>query len=183
MVAVQKRLYTAEAFEQIIQQPANQNRRLELVGGEIVEVVSNNYASMIAVWLAAKLIAFTEAQSLGRVTGADGGYQVAGERYIPDVGFITYPRQPEPCREAWNPLAPDLAVEVISLTDDERVLRIKVTNYLAAGTVVWVIDPEAQAIDIHTPGQPVQVLTADDTLNGGAILPGFTLAVRQIFER
>ncbi|MBZ0294623.1 MAG: Uma2 family endonuclease [Anaerolineae bacterium] len=182
-MAVQKRLYTAQAFEQFIQQPENQDRHLELVGGEIVEVVSNNYASMIAAYLAAYLVTFTEEYALGRVTGADGGYSVAGERYIPDVGFISRQRQPEPCRESWNSLAPDLAVEVISPTDDERVLRIKVTNYLAAGTVVWVVDPEAQAIDIHAPGQPVQVLTTDDTLDGGLLLPGFKLSVRQIFDR
>ncbi|MEJ5197516.1 MAG: SdrD B-like domain-containing protein, partial [Anaerolineae bacterium] len=48
------------------------------------------------------------------VTGADGGYRVGDERYIPDVAFVSQSRQPAPSRDAYNAIAPDLAVEVLS---------------------------------------------------------------------
>ena len=182
-MVVQKKLYTPEAFERITQLPENAERRFELVAGEIIEVVSSSYASMIAMYIGAKLLFFVDEQRLGRVTGADGGYVVGTERYIPDAALMTYQRQPEPSRQAYNPLAPDLAVEVMSPTDDERTLRIKLTNYLAAGTVVWVVLPDVQEVEIHAPGQPAQILSSADTLTGGDLLPGFTLAVADIFNR
>ncbi len=73
----------------------------------------------------------------GHITGADGGYIVKGERYIPDIGFISVERQPESSHDTYNPVHPDLAVEVVSPTDGERNLAIKIANYVAAGTVVW----------------------------------------------
>src|SRR5690606_23508365 len=106
-MVVQKKLYTPEAFERITQLPENAERRFELVAGEIIEVVSSSYASMIAMYIGAKLLFFVDEQRLGRVTGADGGYVVGTERYIPDAALMTYQRQPEPSRQAYNPLAPD----------------------------------------------------------------------------
>ena len=182
-MAVQRQLHTAAQFDHLLSLPENRERRLELVGGEVIEVVSNNYASLIALYIAARLLTFVEADRLGWVTGADGGYRVAGERYIPDAAYISRTRQPEPCREAYNPLAPDLALEVVSPTDEERTLRIKLTNYLAAGTTVWVVYPQEQEIEIHAPGQPVRILDRTGTLDGGAVLPGFSLAIQTIFDR
>ena len=182
-MVIEKRLYSAEMFDNYAQRPENTGRRLELVGGEIIEVVSNNYASMIAAAILLEIGLHVKRGRLGYVTGADGGYIVAGERYIPDVGFISRQRQPEPCHDTWNPQAPDLAVEVLSPTDEERTLRIKVSNYLAAGTVVWVVDPNARTIEIHTPGQPVQVLIESDTLTAEGLFPGFALKLAEVFEQ
>lgn len=180
-MGVSVRRYTVEEFEAFVLQPENADRRFEFVGGEIVEVVSNSYASETAANILAEIRMFIKGKNLGRITGADGGYVVAGERYIPDVAFISLARQSEPSREAYNAIAPDLAVEVISPSDALHTLRIKISNYLAAGTVVWVVDPEKQVVEVHAPGQPVQVLDADGTLDGGAVLPGFTLKVSEIF--
>lgn len=175
------RRYTVEEFEAFVLQPENSDKTFEYIGGEIVEVVSNSLASEIAANILIALGVFVKAHNLGRITGADGGYVVAGERYIPDVAFISLARQPESSRAAYTPIPPDLVVEVISPSDEFHTLRIKVSNYLAAGTVVWVVDPEKQVVEVHAPGQPVQVLDADGTLDGGAVLPGFTLAVSEIF--
>jgi hypothetical protein len=42
---------------------------------------------------------------------------------------------------------------------------------------------ERQEIDVFTPGQPKQTLGIDDMLDGEDALPGFSVAVRAIFER
>ena len=118
---------------------------------------------------------------MGRVTGADGGYIVGDERLIPDVGFVSYTRQPEDPHAAYNPIAPDLAVEVLSPSDSPYVTRLKIASYTHAGTTVWLIDPEQQTVEIYSPDVAPQTLDNSDTLNGGDILPGFTLPVKDIF--
>src|SRR5579859_4190624 len=126
-----------EEFERIAALPENAHKRLEFIGGEIVEVVSNTDASEIAIRIAARISFYVETHTLGRVTGADGGYKVSGENYIPDVGFISKARQPQRPHTSWNPLAPDLAVEVVSPTDRVQDIADKVANYLLAGTLLW----------------------------------------------
>jgi Uma2 family endonuclease len=72
-------------------------------------------------------------------------------------------------------------VEVLSPTDDRDALRIKVVNYLSAGTTVWLFDLEKQRVEIYRPAQPEQTLDIDDVLDGGPLLPGFSLPIRDCF--
>jgi Uma2 family endonuclease len=119
---------------------------------------------------------------LGHVTGVGGGFKLLRDRYAPRVAFVSKDRQPELPKQGYNPIAPDLAVEVVSPTDRERSLRIKIGNYHAAGTIVWVVYFEGQTVEVYPPGQPVRVLNIDDTLDAGDLLPGFTLPLREIFS-
>ena len=180
-MAVQTRPVTVEEFDQIVMLPENADRRLEYIGGEIVEMVSNSYSSEVAARILYWITHYVIQNNLGRVTGADGGYQVAGERYIPDVAFISKARQPESSHDAYNPNAPDLAVEVLSPTDKADDMRIKIANYLAAGTLLWVVEPESKTVEIYVAGQKGQRTREGDTLDGGSVLPGFTLAVKDVF--
>lgn len=177
----QPALITTDAFDEFIARPENSDRLFELIHGEIVEVVSNGESSEIGMLIGGFLTVFVRQHKLGRVTGADGGYMVSGERYIPDAAYISKARQPQASRAAYNPLAPDLAVEVLSPSNDPSDMRIKVVNYLRAGCVVWLVDPAQQHIEVYVPEQSPLVLTISDTLDGGTLLPGFTLAVSEIF--
>src|SRR5258708_4232585 len=127
---------TAEEFEQFVALPENDDKYFELIGGEIVELPSNPYSSKIAALIIAALITYLKTNDLGHVTGQGGGFRVSGERYAPDVAFISKKRQPELPRQGYNPIAPDFAVEVVSPTDSHKKLLVKVANYLAAGTLV-----------------------------------------------
>jgi Uma2 family endonuclease len=109
---------------------------------------------------------------------------VAGERYAPDVAYISYERQPQLAQSGYNPNPPELAVEVISDESNAReldTLMLKISNYMAAGTVVWVVYPVSQVIRVHVHGQPVRIISKVGTLDGGDMLPGFSLAVSEIF--
>ncbi|NDJ74904.1 MAG: Uma2 family endonuclease [Chloroflexi bacterium] len=170
-----------EAFERFVQQPEHGDRQFELIGGEIVEVVSNNYSSAVAARLLVEIGMAVKRLDAGFVTGADGGYEIGSERYIPDVAYISRQRQPAPSREPYNPTPPDLAVEVLSPSNDDSDMRLKISNYLAASTTVWVVDPERQQVEVHLPGQPGRRYGLDDTLDGGAVLPGLSIPVRDIF--
>lgn len=109
---------------------------------------------------------------------------MGGERYAPDVAYISASQQPELAREGYNPNPPELAVEVVSSDrpDELHQLRIKIINYFAVGTGVWVVKPNDQLIEVHQPGQAVKIYRKDDTLDDGDVLPGFRLKVAEIFN-
>lgn len=175
---------TVEEFDQFAQLPENADKLLEYVGGEVIEVPSNPYASKIAMIIAVAIGMYLSKKDIGHLTGEAGGYMVSGERYAPDVAFISKQKQPELVKEGYNPNPPDLAVEVDfpSSLHSQRDLRTKVVNYLAAGTVLWVVLPEVKEVEVYVPGQPQKTLKVGDTLDGGEVLPGFKLAVADIFR-
>jgi Uma2 family endonuclease len=175
------RVTTAAEFEAYALHPDRAARRLEWHSGRMVEVVSGRKSSRYAARLVRILGNFIEAHGLGEITGADGGYVVGEDRYIPDVGFVAAGRLVA-TDAAYYPVAPDLAVEVLSPTDRAGEVRLKLTNYLAAGVVVWLVDVEAQTVEVHTPGQPSQRWEMGQTLPGGAVLPGFSVAVDELFS-
>lgn len=172
---------TVAAFDQLVFQPEYQDSRLEYIGGMIAEVVSNHYSSEIALYIGYVLSSFVRTRKLGRITGADGGYMIGKESYIPDVAFISATKQPEPCLDSYNPTPPDLAVEVLSLTDNPSHVRIKVVNYPQAGTSVWVVDPEAKRVEVYEPNYPPKTLDENAVIEGGSVLSDFQLSVKAIF--
>jgi Uma2 family endonuclease len=174
---------TVADFDAYALLPENAERLLEFVAGEINEVPSNPYASKVGSLILAALLWWVTPRNLGHVTGEAGGYMVSGERYAPDVAFISKARQPEIAKEGYNPNAPDIAVEVDfpSTYASQQKLRFKTANYLAAGTLLWVVRPETKTVEVYAPGKPVRLLTIRDILDGDDVLPGFTMAVKDIF--
>jgi len=70
---------------------------------------------------------------------------------------------------------------VLSPSDQPDVMRLKLANYLAAGTVVWVVNPETRTVEVYTPAKRAYRLGADGTLDGGEVLPGLALPVKDLF--
>jgi len=181
MVAHSKTM-TAEEFDAFTLLPENAERLFEFIGGEIVEVPSNPYSSEIASNISFYLKLFLREKNIpGHVTGEAGGYRVSGERYAPDVAYLSKARQAELVREGYNPIAPDLVVEVASPTDVEKQRRLKIANYMAAGTVVWMVFPDEKLVEVYAPGQPAKVLDVNGVLEGGSVLSGVQLAIKDIF--
>jgi Uma2 family endonuclease len=179
-----QQLYTMGQFEAFIQKPENADKLFEYIGGEIVEVPSNPYVSKLAMLIGAMLLTFVQDKKLGHITGEAGGYIVSGERYAPDVAFISYEKQAELAREGYNPNPPDLAVEILSSNrNDERdQLRIKITNYLAVDTIVWVVNPNEKLLEVHVSGKAVLIYRENDILEGQAALLGLKIKVADIFQ-
>src|SRR5690606_14294167 len=101
----------------------------------------------------------------------------------PDVAFVSRVKQDKLVGEGYNPNPPDLAVEVVSPSDTDRRLSIKIGNYLAAGTIVWVVYPASNEVEVYEPNTPVKILGLDDELDGGDLLPGFSLKLKAILDR
>ncbi len=174
---------TAEAFEVFADLPENHDKILELIAGEVYEVPSNAYSSMIASRINRRLGNFVEDNNLGFITGEAGGYRVATDRYAPDVAYVSFARQKEPDRRGYNSIAPDLAIEIEDPVTPQSAQRLasKLSRYNTTNTTVWVIYPETRTVQVHAPHQEVKTLALGDTLDGGEALPGFTLAVKDIF--
>jgi Uma2 family endonuclease len=171
-----------EAFHAFLRQPESRGRHFEFIQGRIVEkMVASPYSSRVAVRFASLIDVYLTQNDIGFLTGMDGGYVVGDERFIPDCAFISYERMPElVTEEGYIALAPDIAVEVVSPSDSLRALMDKVASYLAAGTTVVAIFPDARDLAVYAPGKPVRRLGLEDTLTLEA-LPGFSVPVKDCF--
>lgn len=62
-------------------------------------------------------------------------------------------------------------------------LRRKLAGYFSAGAVLWVVNPFDRFVEVYHPGKSMQVLDEKGILDGGYVLPGFTLAVVDILPK
>ena len=102
----------------------------------------------------------------------------------PDVAFVRANRVPPAGFGAgWVPLAPDFAAEVLSPSETSSDTGEKLADYRAAGTrLLWVVDPAKRLVTIYAADAPTRWVREGETLDGGDVLPGFTLAVDALFE-
>lgn len=177
-----EKLIDVETFERIAAQPENRDRRLELIDGEIVEkAMPTEQHGLYGGNLYVALAAFAHPRKLGRVTietrcrKPDDPHNAL----IPDISFSSARR---PLVEQGSvPELPDLVVEIQSPDDSLKALREKIRYYLKNGTrMALLILPNKRLIEVYTP-QMELILTENDTLNGGDVLPGFELPVTAVF--
>ena len=125
--------------------------------------------------------------NLGRIYTSDTGYYLARDPdtvRAPDVSFVSCERIPlEGPPEGFWPFAPDLAVGIVSSSDTAEEDMTRVSDYLWAGTrLVWVVQPATKTVTEYRSFSQVRVLTEEDTLEGGEVLPGFACPVAEIFR-
>ena len=159
----------------------------ELVERVLVEKTMGFRESILAMWIGRLLGEFAVLHKLGVVAGADGMMEItAGLVRIPDVSFLSWDRLPgrKIPREPIPELAPNLAVEVLSDSNTPAEMKRKRQEYFEAGVeLVWEVDPEARSVVVWTSARESTTLTdPDDTLDGGAVLPGFATTLRELFK-
>lgn len=160
--------------------------RHELIRGELIQMPPASHRhSKLAVRIGRKLGNYVEEHQLGDVTGADGGYILSRNPDVvvaPDAAFVRAERLP-PEIPAYLEMAPDLAVEVISPSERMSEVSAKVALYLDAGTqLVWVVQPSLKTVTVHFPDRTSKTFTIEDGLDGGDVLPGFKLAMSDLFS-
>jgi Uma2 family endonuclease len=80
-------------------------------------------------------------------------------------------------------LAPDLAVEVLSKRNTKREMKNKLQEYFAAGTrLVWYVDPQRREVRAFTSPTAYRTYAEAETLDGGDVLPGIALNLRELFS-
>ena len=97
------------------------------------------------------------------------------------MGFWSIERQPTRPK-GYLEIPPDIAVEVLSPSDNRKAMRGKVREYVAAGVrLVWVVDPEDKTVMVYSGTMRGVEYDEADTLDGGEVLPGFTCKVADFF--
>ena len=158
----------------------------EVIDGFIVRKTVGLKEVNIANRLNLFLAHFAEVHGLGRGL-TELGYDLpnGGPRRKPDVSFLSYDRWakdvPFPDGD-FLPVAPELAVEVISPHELARVSIKKVQHYFRGGAqLVWVVYPHVEQVYVYSSPTQIRVLTRADDLIGDPIIPGFKLALAELF--
>ena len=158
----------------------------ELVDGVLVEKAMGLLESLLAGALIAYLRAYVIPRNLGIVTTPDGMLRLApGIVRAPDVAFIAWGRISggKLSSEAIGSFAPDLAVEILSRGNTKAEMARKRREYFAAGVhLVWEVDPVSRTVAVFHSSEEFTLLDETETLDGGAVLPGFVLSLGDLFS-
>ena len=101
----------------------------------------------------------------------------------PDVAFIAAGRTPDPLPAGHVAVVPDLAVEVVSPNDEVDELELQLADYRSAAVpLVWVVIRAVRLVRVFPRGGPNLELGFGDTLDGGTVLPGFAVAMADLFR-
>lgn len=163
----------------------------EIIDGQQMEMPPMSaYSSIVGFLLGVELSLFGRTHATGRaVTEVLFSLPINGSRNRrPDAAFVSFQRwaadRPIPLTgNAWD-VVPNLAVEVVSPHDLVEGLMEKIQEYFHAGVeLVWVIYPQQRIVHVYQSFTSIQVRTATDDLDGGAVLPGFRLIVASLFPQ
>ena len=180
-------------FEQIdgrmtrVDEAGNERETLvELVNGTLVEKAMGADESRIGGNFLADVNMFLRRLKLGFATMADGPVRMlGGNRREPDVTVFLredYPGGKRP-KDKVCKLPPRLTVEVLSEDNTPREIDMKLREYFARGCrLAYVIDPRKRDARRHTSPDDFTTIDADSTLDGGDVLPGFTVALADVFD-
>jgi Uma2 family endonuclease len=182
--AVQDRPVTAD---ELLRMPDDGVRR-ELVSGEVRSMApSGEEHGVIAAEIIMSLGPHVRSHKLGKVTSSETGYRIASDPdtvLAPDAAFVTRERiERVGVGKGYRAGAPDLVFEVVSPGDSFGDVEAKVFRWLAAGCrMVVVVNPNRRAATVYRSRNEVLLLTENDELDGGDVVPGWKLPLRDLFS-
>jgi Uma2 family endonuclease len=162
-------------------------RICELIDGVLVEKAMGFYESRLGLILAYLLETYLDSHPLGIVLGESGLMRVDAEQIrIPDVAFYSwdhFPKKLLPLGQILD-VVPDLAVEILSPTNTNKEMDRKRREYFAGGAkLVWEVYPQEKLVKAFTAPKEATTIDENGVMDGGTVLPGFTLSVKEWFER
>jgi Uma2 family endonuclease len=181
--AVQSASVTAD---ELLSMPDDGLRR-ELIEGEVVvSPPPGEEHGAVAAEILLSLGYHVRAHGLGRVFAAETGYRIGSDPdtvLAPDAAFVSRERiEQAAIGRGYRAGAPDLVAEVVSPSDSFADVEAKVARWLAAGCrMVIVVNPARRAATVYRSRDDIALLTEDDVLEGGDVVPGWTLPLRDLF--
>jgi Uma2 family endonuclease len=161
--------------------------RRELVGGHVCVMTPAGAEHGRVTATVGFLLRAHVLQSAGGVTfGAETGFVLARDPdtvRAPDAAFVTQAHADAVGRtmKYW-PHAPDFAAEVVSPGDSFREVEEKALGWLRAGTLaVLVVDPARRTATVYRGAGEARAYLSDQTLDLGDAVPGWTVAVAELF--
>ena len=182
MKSAEPEVFSIEQYERLPDEPGY---RVELSRGLLVrEPQPGALHGEVTGRLYIALHAYVSKHDLGLVTNQTGFELSAIPRTVrgPDVAFIRRNRLPANIPIGFWQLAPDLAVEVASPANSLADLQEKTIEYFEAGcSLVWIVEPRTRTVTVYRSLSDIALLRESDLLEGGDLIPGFTLTVATIF--
>jgi Uma2 family endonuclease len=166
------RTYTIEDLYHV----PRDGQKYELIKGELIVSPAGMQHEGIAAELIGLLIIYLKIQRLGRVYTSSVGFVLpSGDLLSPDVSFVRTENLPDgKSPVGFGQLAPDLAVEIVSPSDNLNDVEEKVDLYLQNGTqLVWVINPKLGRATVYRADGSINLVRSDGNLSGEGVLPGF----------
>lgn len=161
--------------------------RYELLKGELRKMSpAGNKHGRAASRITGSLDPYVVINGLGAVYAAETGFKISSDPdtvRAPDVAFVSQAKLDEIGEmEGFLPCAPDLVVEVISPSDSFSEVEDKVFDWLAAGSkMVVVVKASKRSVTVYRSATDVIVLKENDILDGGDVVPGWSMAIKDIF--
>lgn len=184
MTTAKNKLLTAEDLLRL----HSQGVKGELIEGVLHETVSvgEEHGHIAGIFITFLNI-HIRPKRLGRTGGTDVGVKIQRDPDTvrePDVYYVSAERLPLDVRvQGYLEVVPELVVEIVSPSDSDADVREKIAMWLELGvSMALEVRPASQTITVHRPGVPALTLTGDDVLDGGDVLPGFSLPLSEIFD-
>ncbi|BAY23012.1 hypothetical protein NIES2100_27760 [Calothrix sp. NIES-2100] len=172
---------TVEDLEKMQQQYPDY--RMELVKGNVIVMSPSGYESdEVAAEMVSQLRNWVKPRKLGRITASSAGFRLPNsDLRAPDASFVLAERLRR-SPKSFAQLAPDLTVEVKSPSDNLEDIRAKIQEFLSLGTKVGILlNPDAQIVEVYNVGKEVIVLHNGDVLTVPELLPGWEVAVSDLW--
>jgi Uma2 family endonuclease len=162
---------TAEEFLAFAEQ--HPDTRFDFIDGEMVEVWPKPLYGRIHTILIGALSAYNQQNPVG-VVYTETLHVLNGEKFMPEVcinqetdaDYLTTP--------------PLVAVEIRSDSQSRASQRRKARDYIRHGAKMVILTFPRENVEVYLPGQEPIILGEDDVIDGGDVLPGFRLPVREI---
>jgi Uma2 family endonuclease len=178
---------TATERDVIAVEGALKKRLCELVDGTLIEKAAGFYESRVGGIVTHFIERYVEQHDLGASFGPDAPWRILPRRVrMPDFSFVSWEKMPnrELSPESITSLIPDLVGEVVNIDNSRREMEWKRRDYFQGGVrLAWEINPRTQSAGVYTSPDQFQEIDLNGSLDGGDVLPGFTLSLRRLFDR
>jgi len=163
--------------------------RYEIVNGELIDMgnsgAKHGYVCSVLMIL---LGGYVHIQKLGAMFDSSTAFKMkSGNKRSPDVSFMAKERLQglDELPDGFLEGAPDLAVEILSPSNTVEEIHNKLVEYFDNGSrLVWVINPKEKYVLVYRSSQePDRLLKSIDSLDGEEIVPGFSLAIAELFQK
>jgi Uma2 family endonuclease len=181
--ALTQSVWTDEAFMAL----CGDEHHYELVDGELVTMGNSGMEhGYVACILVSALTVFVRQHRLGAVCDSSTAFTLKnGNKRSPDLSFVSRERLAGLRRppRGFFPGAPDLVVEILSPGNTVAEMHEKIEEYFENGTqLLWTIHPDEKYGLVYHGPEPDRFLRIGDNLDGEAVVPGFSLAMAELFE-
>ncbi len=183
-ISTEKKVWTDAEFMAL----PKDGHRYELVNGALVDMgnsgMENGYIACI---LTIVLGGYIRVNKLGAICDSSTAFILkTGNKRSPDFSFIAKNRLKGLSRppRGFFQGSPDLAVEILSPSNTIEEIHGKIVEYFDNDTrLVWVIHPDEKYVLVYHSPEPDRFLRSADHLDEEEVVPGFSMAVAELFEQ